>query len=1170
MVFSNIAGIVIPGVAAVVAAMPVLACGEGVGFREIGGVNVAAGTETLEGPLVLSPEATYLKTGMGTLEIPAAAIDNRTSYRIDVVGGGVKILGGSEKEAVPVPPPVMQDAALWLDASDLPEGDLFEWRDARGESGGWSAQSRHLSGSGLAAAANVTVVTTNGVKCVSFGGHSGKYMRFVKGASNGAIEGVHHFFAVHGVDSCWGALLGNFTSAKIGGVDTYRAELDGFVVSRKGTPVAADSAVGHFFPAGNYSASMYQSRVFLDGRRIDPYSVPPRRGFQLLEGDMMVKPSRFETLFCNRTSYSAAGDAGGDFICETILFTNRLSESQRLDVERYLMAKWNLPSGTMKPTTSARRQMPMPRGTGIIRLAEGASAEVSAASGEITAPLAFEGAGSASKTGEGMMVVGAGASLQFSGEFSLQDGSLLLRGGAMPPVTAVGGETYTAERWPTARPSADGSNDVTSGVRVVRSTGGKAGVFRKTGAGAVALKGAAADVARINVDGGMLVLCGAETNSVHAKFDDGVALINVHVPNCSFEMPFTVSGASNNGLITKSDTVSSNGWYAIGGHSVHFITANRSAGTGYSAWAAYPPPDGEQALLLRGAASAETDVTIPRAGTYELSFFANSRYGIGTASDPGSYAIYKPVMDLKFNGRTIGRTHISKDGFARFRYRFTVGADEAGTSRRLCFKAIRSDAEFGILLDDVRIRAVANAGRADAVKVPGGDFEVSDIAGGGAATGMTTPFFSRNVVSEGWTLSLLDASPGTGHVNGFVSVVNGGMAMCVTNKNGGARHIPLYPHADFLCGASVLGFVGANGKAESAEGRAVVLPPGRWRLRGKASKLQADQLEVPFGVGVYTQFLANPSLSATLIREDGSTAELGCIATASRIMEGVLWPGEILLDVTQNVRISLVQTVANAACLVDDLEFVPVTASEPDVNIFPDPGCEKASLWTTGDWSISPDTFNGRAGDIFAYDSDNARYFGCDRFDGDRALRVKGHGGMTIPVTFPARGLYRLTFHVRSRASSAIEGSLPLRGFVKLSDDEEHEIFRFAMPYVVGFQEYSFLFAMPEVGEKTFGIHGLAMGNVTSGDRTDFIDGISIVKVDDLRQSIPDLPSATKISVAEGAHLALDYAGTVKVAGLSLGGMKVAGIANAVTHPGYLTGMGEIKVEPAGLTVIAR
>ena len=159
----------------------------------------------------------------------------------------------------------------------------------------------------------------------------------------------------------------------------------------------------------------------------------------------------------------------------------------------------------------------------------------------------------------------------------------------------------------------------------------------------MALKGAAADVAGINVEGGMLVLCGAETNGVHSRFDTGVGEIDVHVPNHSFEMPFTVSGSSNNGKINASSTIASNGWYAIGGHSVHFITANRSAGTGYSTWAAYPPPDGEQALLLRGAASAETDVTIPRAGTYELSFFANSRYGIGTTASPATYAIYKPL-----------------------------------------------------------------------------------------------------------------------------------------------------------------------------------------------------------------------------------------------------------------------------------------------------------------------------------------------------------------------------------------------------------------------------------------------------------------------------------------------------------------------------------------------
>ena len=768
------------------------------------------------------------------------------------------------------------------------------------------------------------------------------------------------------------------------------------------------------------------------------------------------------------------------------------------------------------------------------------------------------------------MVVGAGASLPFTGEFSLQCGSLLLRGGAMPPVTASGGETYAADRWPAVRPYSDGSGDATSGVRVARSAGGAAGVFSKTGAGAVALKGAAADVVGINVEGGMLVLCGAETNSVHSRFDTGVGEIDVHVPNHSFEMPFTVSGSSNNGKINASSTVASNGWYAIGGHSVHFITANRSAGTGYSTWAAYPPPDGEQALLLRGAAAAETDVTIPRAGTYELSFSANSRYGIGTTATPATYAIYKPLMDIKFNGATIGRAHVAKEGFARFRYRFTVGADEAGTSKRLCFKAIRSDAEFGILLDDVRINAVAVAQRTDTVKVTGGDFEVSDIARGGAATGQTTPFFSRNIVSDGWTLSLLDASAGTDPVNGFVSVVNGGMAMCVTNKNGGARHIPLYPHADYLCGASVLGFVGANGKAEMSEGTVVSLPSGKWRLRAKAAMFQSDQIETPLGSGSYASYGGSPSLSATVIRADGTESSAGSVSPSSRIMEDVLWPGEIEVDAAENVRVSLVQTVANAACLVDDIEFVPVTAPEPYVNIFPDPGCEKSSLWTTGNWSVAPDTFDGRAGDIFAYDSDNARYFGCDRFDGDYALRVKGHGGMTIPVMFPAKGLYRLTFHARSRASSAGEGSLPLRGFVKLSDNEEHEIFRFAMPYVVGFQEYSFLFEMPETGEKTFGIHGLAMGDVASGDRTDFIDGISIVKVDDLRQSLPSVPAAAKISVAEGSRLALDYAGTVKISALSLGGAKVTGVANASTHPDYLTGMGEIEIVPHGFMMVVR
>ena len=71
-------------VVATSAPLPLMAA-DGVGFREIGGTNVTSGTVTIDGSLKLSPEATYMKTGAGTLEIPSASIDSAAPYRIDVV-----------------------------------------------------------------------------------------------------------------------------------------------------------------------------------------------------------------------------------------------------------------------------------------------------------------------------------------------------------------------------------------------------------------------------------------------------------------------------------------------------------------------------------------------------------------------------------------------------------------------------------------------------------------------------------------------------------------------------------------------------------------------------------------------------------------------------------------------------------------------------------------------------------------------------------------------------------------------------------------------------------------------------------------------------------------------------------------------------------------------------
>ena len=40
-----------------------------VGFREAGGAHVAAGTQTLAGAFMVSPQGEFVKTGAGTLEI---------------------------------------------------------------------------------------------------------------------------------------------------------------------------------------------------------------------------------------------------------------------------------------------------------------------------------------------------------------------------------------------------------------------------------------------------------------------------------------------------------------------------------------------------------------------------------------------------------------------------------------------------------------------------------------------------------------------------------------------------------------------------------------------------------------------------------------------------------------------------------------------------------------------------------------------------------------------------------------------------------------------------------------------------------------------------------------------------------------------------------------------
>lgn len=195
-----------------------------VGFREVDAVNVGDGqSEAFSGTLTLSPEATFYKTGAGSLTVPSASIENATPYAIDVLAGKLTLSGAAGAPSVTAPA-TAQKAAVWLDASALTEGDsVSTWNDVRGGSGRYAAVAQWLSPIAGADQVPPVVAVTNGMKGVYFGGKSGRWMAFRKAGAAAAIDRVFHIFVVHGAYSTYGSLLGDTVNSRGYGLLTAAA-----------------------------------------------------------------------------------------------------------------------------------------------------------------------------------------------------------------------------------------------------------------------------------------------------------------------------------------------------------------------------------------------------------------------------------------------------------------------------------------------------------------------------------------------------------------------------------------------------------------------------------------------------------------------------------------------------------------------------------------------------------------------------------------------------------------------------------------------------------------------------------------------------------------------------------------------------------------------------------
>ena len=694
-----------------------------VGFRETDGVNVGLGeTSTFDGELSLGTEAKFYKTGPGVLEMSQSQIDNRTDARLTVLEGTLRLTSGTYSPDVSVPAVIVDEAALWLTPDSAATTNSAEdisyvtrWNDKRDNDDGTSIRQY----------AGPKWHEKNGVKCANYGippvketkdgraavyfggGQSGKYMRLYtpSGTESGILDqNIHHLYIVHGAYEWWGCLIGSRTDFRF----------SNFVTTLGATLKTLDETTSHFDRRSEFTPAYAGAIAWLDGERINPYDVPPKKGYQLLEFDNHVKPSTFHDI-ARHNSETIVGEQGADYISEIVVFTNRLQESERMEVERYLMAKYDL------------KTMSYPLGSNdlsrTVSLAVASNAVVEVSATADTAPLALSGEGTVRKTGAGRLVLGPSQeTADFTGTIDIQEGSVLAKGGMVPPVAVKAGDRGHAGMSSTAYENTREAA-VNSGLELAVEPDAPAASVVKVGNGLARVNSIAADVRRLVVSEGKLSL--EAPAAVGSLIPSGA--ISAVVPNADFEAPCD-GEPSTYGVWAIPMGTGLNGWRKLSGTAAYIGMTN--------SWTVFIGgnnvfPSGSKCLQIQGAGEVATTVSFPKAGYYELSFYARTRSGAFYSSAQETSlnnAFSRPLVALRLglteaDRETFGYWQGSTSAFNMFRYRLPYV--EAG-DYTFSFKSVDGSNDGTSYFDDVKIVYVAENEPDTAFKIPNGDFESFD------------------------------------------------------------------------------------------------------------------------------------------------------------------------------------------------------------------------------------------------------------------------------------------------------------------------------------------------------------------------------------------------------------------------------------------------------------
>ena len=689
-----------------------------------------------------------VKTGSGSLSVTNLHL---IYGQMDVNEGTVEIGSGTAD----LPLSLRSGLAFWVDANRNVETDgdtVTCWKDVRdgSEDATYPAARQFISTNGIPDAVP-TLVTggddVSGLNLIDFDAYgSGKWLQWQDAESNRlSIADIRTVFMVVSCTNGTGFLLGDWDNTSTN-INEGTGDFHVGGATATGYPVGEALKNAPWWHPGAL-ANVVNGQTFVNGEFVDGTTENVSLTGELMS--LATTGNAQASNFGNNRNYKVSQGIsgvdidrqGGGRIGEVLIYTSALTESQRCQVESYLMKKW------------------FGYGLGTLRIAEGAELTLQADAANKLSNADITGIGTLNLQGNGILdlsemdnpvlpptelAIGSGIS---SGTLRQHTGQ---------PFVLDGGSIYTVSNGVSSRSSlADGTQ------------------IEKQGDGVLTASSIADGVARISVHSGTLRLAPAlpdmSRELTNALDNAGFETYTSIGTGGTSDWGYTPTGT---GWTITEDLSSADGadWSGVG-------LARAAPGTPWCQ--AQTAPDGEWCAFIKRAGELERTFTVPDDGRYEISFF--------TAARPGrTHHLYQVLIDTT---NIIASIRTVRTGFSKATC--VTPYISAGT-HTLCFKGFYDTSDRASVIDAI---VITKRDTTDYVSIPSSDFEECLLPA--VTIAENDHYFEYNPTLAGWNFTpdpaITNSGVSNGHSPWFYSDMGSGGQGAFIRQTGGMATSITFP-----------------------------------------------------------------------------------------------------------------------------------------------------------------------------------------------------------------------------------------------------------------------------------------------------------------------------------------------------------------------------------------